>query len=294
MRRRALAATTIKRRVSNLWCFARAVDKPLHTVCKDDVERFLDARRLAPKSLYCWLSDLHMFYRWAVDEGHVEVDPTARIPRPRLPRSLPRPAMTADIAMAVQMADPRMRCWLLLMAYQGLRCQEVAYISRDDVLDTLDPPMLLVRKGKGAKERMEPLHPEVGMALRALPLPRAGRLWHVTEKTVSQKTNAFLRSLDIDATAHQLRHWFGTEAYRSSRDIRMVQELMGHESPVTTAGYARVVMDDAAPVVGSLSLRETKARHPAARPRSGLGSAHERDTAVPAADEAGGHGVAGR
>ncbi len=44
--------------------------------------------------------------------------------------------------------------------------------------------------------------------------------------------------LGIDGRAHALRHRFGTETYRASRDIRVVQELLGHASPQTTAGYA--------------------------------------------------------
>jgi integrase len=38
---------------------------------------------------------------------------------------------------------------------------------------------------------------------------------------------------------HQLRHRFGTVAYQLSHDLRLVQELLGHASPQTTAGYTR-------------------------------------------------------
>lgn len=72
-------------------------------------------------------------------------------------------------------------------------------------------------------------------------------------------TADFLASLGIDATAHHLRHWFGTKTYEACRDLRVVQELMGHASPVTTAGYAawsRVVAREAV---------EALSRHPSAR-----------------------------
>jgi site-specific recombinase XerC len=50
--------------------------------------------------------------------------------------------------------------------------------------------------------------------------------------------NAFLRDCGIAATLHQLRHWFGTETYATDRDLRLVQELLGHRSVQSTQGYA--------------------------------------------------------
>lgn len=56
------------------------------------------------------------------------------------------------------------------------------------------------------------------------------------------------------ATAHQLRHWFGTECYRACHDLRLVQEMMGHSSPTTTAIYTKLDMSEAAPVVTALTV----------------------------------------
>ena len=49
--------------------------------------------------------------------------------------------------------------------------------------------------------------------------------------------SAYLHEHGIDATARQLRHWFGTEVYAAGHDIRVTQELLGHSDPSTTAGY---------------------------------------------------------
>jgi len=67
------------------------------------------------------------------------------------------------------------RCWLLLAAYQGLRCQENAGLKREDVLYELD--LLRVVHGKGGKQRLIPLHPEVRRATMALPILPCDRLW---------------------------------------------------------------------------------------------------------------------
>lgn len=59
--------------------------------------------------------------------------------------------------------------------------------------------------------------------------------------------------MGIAATAHQLRHWFGSQLYAKTRDLRMVQEMLGHSSPTTTAIYAAFNPGDAVDAVQSLS-----------------------------------------
>ena len=51
------------------------------------------------------------------------------------------------------------------------------------------------------------------------------------------------KALPGDWTAHTLRHRFATRAYQAERDLRAVQELLGHVSPVTTAIYTKVGND---------------------------------------------------
>lgn len=59
----------------------------------------------------------------------------------------------------------------------------------------------------------------------------------------------------IAASGHQLRHWFATAAYeKSGGDLRMVQDLLGHSSPTTTAIYTRWSQTKAMVVVRELSV----------------------------------------
>ncbi|MGH9090181.1 MAG: tyrosine-type recombinase/integrase [Acidimicrobiales bacterium] len=241
-RRRALRPHSIVNRQGALRALARWLEpKPLAEATREDIDSFLDTRRLAPRSRYTYLSHLHSFYAMLVAEGVVEHDPTARIVRPRLRRALPRPMSTEELREVLATADPRFRCWLLLGAYQGLRCQEIALLDREDVREA--ESLLRVVHGKGGHERMLPLHPEVMEALRALPMPRSGWVFvrgtgkPFTPGDLSAEFNRRLREAGASATAHQLRHWFGTELYRRTRDLRLTQELLGHASPTTTAVY---------------------------------------------------------
>lgn len=158
-----------------------------------------------------------------------------------------------DMARAIDQAGPRMRAWLTLMGYAGLRCAEVAALERGWLM-----PGALRVTGKGGHERVVPLHPSVVAALAGVQFPPSGPVFRnaegrpFTAKDISRRVGAYLDGLGIAATAHQGRHHFGTVAYRHSRDLRAVQQLLGHADPATTAGYAAVDAHDLADVVASI------------------------------------------
>lgn len=253
--RRGLADATIQARRRRLTAFDRSVG--LAVAMPEDVEAFLDRRDLAAKSRYDWISHLSAFYRWAIDHEHLQRDPTAQVIRPKLRRRLPRPIGTGDLVTAIQMATPTMRVWLSLMAFGGLRCVEVSRLEVDDLL--WDDGLLRVH-GKGDKERMVPMHADVEKALRATPLPSRGRIFRrprggpYPAAQISREVSEYLSDLGVSATAHQLRHWFGTNIYRTSHDLRVTQELLGHSSPTSTAIYADWSRLEAKRAVSDLSI----------------------------------------
>lgn len=239
-RRRGLAESTIERRRYSLCAFERWLGRSVLTATTDEVQRFLDGRGLSARGRYAWLSNLHCFYRWAVGEGLVDVDPCAVIVRPRLPRLLPRPVSDEQLARAIRLVSPAGRVAVCLAAFGGLRCCELAGLERGD-LDLASGTMRVL--GKGSVERRVPIHPVVLVAIDRARLPHVGRLLRRRDGrahsggSMSRWLGQELRGAGVDASAHQLRHWFGTATYRSSGDLRVVQELLGHASPTTTAVY---------------------------------------------------------
>lgn len=235
--------------------------RPLTHATADDIETFLTTRKgrkggpISDRTRYAWISHLHAFYRWAQRHGHATDDPTLVIDRPRTRPNIPRPVGEDDLRMAVDAADPQMKAWLTLMSMAGLRCAEVAGLDREDVIDH---ELLLRVVGKGRKERLVPIHPSVLGTLRAAGLPNSGPLFTRPDGAryepwqVSHDVRCYLHGLGIDATAHQLRHRFGTYAYRVSRDLRTVAELMGHSSITTTMGYVAWSRDTARSAVEAL------------------------------------------
>lgn len=239
MERRNLAPATIQQRRRRVETLAEICD-PLDAT-PEIIQQMLDARNLSPRSRYHWISHLHAFYDFARRNGHTAVDPTLAIQRPRLDRLLPRPIADADLALGLELAGTRMHTWLTLMAYGGLRCAEVAALERSSVLDSMGALRVV---GKGRKERVVPMHPLVADALARHGMPRGGLIFRRADGSawpaakVSRAVSVYFDEIGVDATAHQLRHWFGTMVQRESGDIRTTQELLGHASPSTTAGYS--------------------------------------------------------
>lgn len=242
LRRRGLSSgTTTARRIKVSALIGHHEPRSVLTLTHGEIQTFLDGRGLNVRTRYQWISHLHCFYEWAVLEGHGDDDPTTRIIRPKLPRLLPRPINDDDLDRAIALAPSTMKAWLVLAAYAGLRCAE---LSRLDTTDVVFGDHVLLVRGKGTKERVVPMHPVVEEALRPHSSGRSRPVFvhdsgeRYDPAWISRRVSRYLSELSIDATAHQLRHWFGSRTYKACRDIRVVQELMGHANPITTAGYA--------------------------------------------------------
>jgi integrase/recombinase XerC len=242
-------ATTIAERRRVLLTVHRHLRMPLLDADAADLMGWRESiRHLSDASVNSYVSHLTAFYTWAASRGLVEDNPAASLPRPHIPRRLPRPIPTADLFRALEQAPQPLRLWLVLAAWCGLRCKEIARLRRDCIREQDQPPVLLIAGDatKGRHERIVPLAPFAVTEIRAAGLPASGwafrradgRPGPNTPTRVSQITNDYLHSLGIAATMHTLRHWFGTQSYATSHDLRAVQELMGHSSPEITAGYA--------------------------------------------------------
>ncbi len=247
MRLRGLAETTIYERGGTLARLVRflSLDSAVEllAVTEDDLDRWQYG--LVPRSArYRATSMSHVcrFYRWAQSERLVRDDPSRVLVAPKLPRLVPRPMDALDLDTAISCAPARIRPMLVLAAYAGLRAGEIARLQRQHVMDT---QRVLRVEGKGGRERIVPLSDVVlGAVVASAPSARGhviprhdGGAGGMKPHMVSKLCNDYLHSIGIEQTLHSLRHYFGSALYAASQDIRLVQEVMGHQSPTTTAGY---------------------------------------------------------
>lgn len=259
MERRALRETTIDKRLSVLVRCERALNHPLVDATTDELRDWLDNHKLNPKTRYSYISHLASFWQWAMTEELVTRNPTLRLTRPKLRRSLPRPVAKTDLATLVQQAPTHeIRAMVILAGYCGLRCMEIANLDAGDIMAHLEPPVVVVQHGKGDRPRVVPMSQTVIDALYMHGVRAYGPVFRDENGNryqpwkVSHILRDHMHASGVTASAHQLRHAYGTEVYRKSHDLRLTQELMGHSSPATTAGYTAWAQDRAAAVVDTL------------------------------------------
>jgi integrase/recombinase XerC len=258
--RRGHQPGSIDKRISLLSRTEHALQHDLLDATTIELRTFLDGKKIHARTRYCYISHLATFWRWAVIEGMAETDPTLRLTRPKMRVGLPRPIATNDLLMLIEAApNHAVAAMLYLAGHAGLRCMEIAGLDAAAVMDHQTPPVLIVEHGKGDKQRVIPLGPQLIEALHAHGIPRYGPVFRRPNGDrfapwgISHILREHLHRCQVNASAHQLRHTFATEVYRrSGGDLRMTQELLGHSSPSTTAIYTAWSQDRAAVVVAGL------------------------------------------
>jgi integrase len=218
-------------------------------VTEADLIQWFALHDWAPETRRSYRSAVQGFFGWAVKQGHLGVDPSVGIPQVRVPQAAPRPAAEIVYREALMRADRRTALMLRLAAEAGLRRAEVAQVNTRDVRGDVGSRQLLVH-GKGGKERLVPITDELAAAIAAggaghtLGLAAVGWLFpsdkghgHVTPATVGEVCSA---ALGPGTTMHQLRHRFASRAYRGTRNLRAVQELLGHANVSITERYTQV------------------------------------------------------
>lgn len=267
LRASARTEATIRTRRDRLATFARSHPEPW-TVTESMLTRWLSQPDWSPAYKRSTRDALRSFYKWALRTGHTSTDPAHELDPIRLRRTLPRPVPTDVVHLALAAADDRIRLAFALAIYAGLRRAEIAGLHTRDLSD--DAIRVV---GKGGNERLVPLHPELaGMLTAELQRrrdghstePVAGHGWpcagrggtswvppadgwlfpsstnpdaHITPRWLGKMMSA---ASQPGWTAHTFRHRFATQAYQGTKDLRAVQELLGHSKPETTARYAAV------------------------------------------------------
>ena len=138
---------------------------------------------------------------------------------------------------------------MISLAYAaGLRVGEVVSLKIKDI--NLDEMTLVVRQGKGKKDRLSVLSPKLTIDLRKLLFNKDGndflfeseRGGKLTASTIQKVFYSALKRSDIkkDGTFHSLRHSFATHLLENGVDVRYVQDLLGHQNIRTTQVYTKV------------------------------------------------------
>ena len=193
-----------------------------------------DGELRAASSLSQEASHLRSFGRWAMMQGLSERNPADWIPKIRQKHAAPTPVPETGLWRAMHEAPEDMRRMIALGAMAGLRAAEIAAIQWSD-LDQGNG-VLWVREGKGGKDRSVPLSAgllaELGHSGEG---PIIGK--RMTAKAVSQAIGRYLRSRDVDYTAHKLRARYATRFLAATGDLAAAAEALGHSDLSSIGRY---------------------------------------------------------
>ena len=190
------------------------------------------------------LSSINAFYRFC-HQRHISEKKIA-IPMARLPKQLPKYLSYEEILAGLSLIDRsrpagRRDYALILFLYaSGCRISEALAVERRDISDG----WLRIRYAKGEKERMVPLAPAALEALEAYLAQsdlRSSRIWLNYRGEPLSRISAYkIVKKYLGVSPHVLRHSFASALILGGADLRVVQELLGHSSLLTTQIYTHI------------------------------------------------------
>ncbi len=213
---------------------------------------------LSSKSLQRELSAIRSFYNYLLKTNQVSVNPAQHIHAPKQDRKLPK---TLDVdqlsglleAGASSLLEIRDLAMFELFYSSGLRLSELSALDTADL--DLPDNTLTVRIGKGGKSRVLPVGSKAAAAIenwlqqRRIKIPAADSALFVSmrgirlgQRNIELRLDQWCKKKGIaeHIHPHMLRHSFASHLLESSRDLRAVQELLGHSNISTTQIYTHL------------------------------------------------------
>ena len=257
---RAMSRNTVASYCSDVEKFMTWAGMAPENVTAEDVTGYLASRsKVSERSQARFLSALRNFFDWLYLEGVVKENPCELVDMPKLGRYFPSVLSEQEVEAIMDSVDTtdwigvRDRAILEVLYGCGLRVSEAVGLR----ISCLYPDEGFVRVfGKGKKERLIPF---CGMALEAVqkylevrPLPadsRSDDLLFLNNRGTSLsrvsmfkmvKRQALIADVRKEISPHTFRHSFATHLVENGADLRVVQEMLGHESITTTEIYTHV------------------------------------------------------
>ena len=232
---------------------------------RNDVRAFLahvQTKGGTPRTAARKLAAIRAAYTFFARTGAVESNPAREVRSPKLSRDLPDVLSIPEVTALVEAPDAslpagaRDRAILETLYSSGVRCAELAGLGLRD-LDLIGGTMTVL--GKRQKQRIAYLGSHAIDALRdyldmrgELGLPTHDRVFvntrggPLTTRSVQRVVEKYVRATlpgRRHISPHTLRHTFATHMLDGGADLRLVQELLGHESLSSTQIYTHVSIE---------------------------------------------------
>ena len=282
MKRRNYTSHTRRNYLNRLQHFLIWLSVEVEAATPEHIKEFIDLqldRRLNPQTINGHLIAIRSFYRYLQEEEQLQIDnPVIPGLSLRLPKPLPRFLQDSEVRAFFSVITKRRDLAIfMLMLRAGLRVEEVANLT----LGAVDHhrSQIMVRSGKGAKDRLVYLYEDVADALAAYlqlrPETDEPRIFLVEKgiykgkplsvRGIQKRAEYYSEKCGVHVSCHQLRHTMATDLLNAGADVVTIQYLLGHSRIKTTLRYARLSnqrarmdfyqsMDKVVEVKGNLAL----------------------------------------
>lgn len=257
---RRMSPNTVASYVSDITAFfAETGSDPSGTGPEEIAGYFQErSKELSKRSQARLLSSLRSFFDWLILEGERKENPCDKVDAPKLGRYLPEVLSVEEVSSIIDSVDTRTwqgardRAILEMLYGCGLRVSEACGLQISCVFAGEGFVRVI---GKGDKERIVPLGEMASDAFRAYldvrpeSEPQYDDIAFVNRfgKPLSRisvfnmvRKQALLAGVRKEISPHTFRHSFATHLIENGADLRVVQEMLGHESILTTEIYTHI------------------------------------------------------
>ncbi|MBQ7273692.1 MAG: tyrosine recombinase XerD [Bacteroidales bacterium] len=256
---RRMSPNTVASYCHDVEAFLKSDGLDPSSVTSSDIESYLGSIDVSKRSSARILSALRNFFDWCVQEGETKENPAALVDSPKLGKYLPAVLSVEEVSAIMDSVDlksstgKRDRAILEVLYGCGLRVSEAASLRiskinfEEGFVDVI---------GKGDKQRLVPLGEMAADAIKAyledrpVPYSRAQEdilFLNKFGKSLSRvsifnlvKKQAMIAGIQKEISPHTFRHSFATHLIENGADLRIVQEMLGHESILTTEIYTHI------------------------------------------------------
>lgn len=235
----------------------------LHEITRLSIEKFLSdlkEKRVANATQHRVFMTLRSFFCFLEKEALVEGNLMKLLHSPRQSQLLPHCLTQKEVNLLLE--APNFNCFkgsrdaviLQLLYATGMRISELCGLNFYDIGD--DTVRVI---GKGNKERIIPVHQQALSALdrylidfypikcpqKASPLFVSKKGNRISRSSVWRRVQYYTKKIGLTKkiSPHTFRHSFATHLLENGADIRIIQELLGHETIATTEKYLHVAQN---------------------------------------------------
>lgn len=212
---------------------------------------------LSASSINSYARSLLCFVRWLHEEGYTDTNIGERVKKPRLPQTIKEPFTNAELHALLKAAKEtnnpeRDYAMLSVLVDCGLRASELTNLRTKDVLT--DQNVLVIKSGKGNKDRIVPYSAGTARALRRYERTRdsdspylfvSAKGGKLMPNSLKQLVERIAKRTNVEnAYPHRFRHTFAVSFLRNGGNPLTLQRLLGHTTLTMTNGYVAMNTDD--------------------------------------------------